>query len=241
MTEYGNEERLTLKIICFGDSVTRGVSYYGGRLHIVKGNYPSHLQTLLQGYPLKIVNQGVFNDNSDLLVARLDKAVLGQHPDYVLIEIGGNDCNFHWDKVASAPDESHEPIVPLERYLDNVTKMVQRIRQAGVKPIVMNLLPLDPVRYYARIYEINGPGIAHWIAWCGGIEHWHGMYNRRLVQLISHLEVPTIDVRTPFKRTADFSELLSDDGIHPTVKGYHVMAGVIASALPQLVGLGEQA
>lgn len=226
-----------MKIVCFGDSVTRGVSYIRGRLRIVKETYPGILQDLLDSYPVEILNKGVFNDNSDLLVSRLESDVISEDPSYVLIEIGGNDCNFRWDEVAQAKDEVHEPIVPLHRYLENIQYIIQRLRDVGMSPIVMNLLPLDPVRYYARICEINGSNIAHWIAQCGGIEHWHGMYNRALTQLIKQLQVITIDVRTAFKRAADLKELLSDDGIHPTVKGYHVLAETLAGELPKLLEL----
>ncbi|QSO48284.1 SGNH/GDSL hydrolase family protein [Alicyclobacillus mengziensis] len=226
-----------MRIICFGDSVTRGISYIRGRLRIQKENYPALLQTAFAvDDDVEVVNKGVFNDNSDLLVLRMEDDVVAARPDYVLIEIGGNDCNFRWGEVASAKDEEHEPIVPLDRYLVNLQKMVERMRQEGATPILMNLLPLDPVRYYNHIYQQHGSNVAHWIACCGGIEHWHGLYNRALVQLVSRLNVLTIDVRTAFKQAADFSVLLSDDGIHPTVAGYRVMAKTVATAFTQFVG-----
>jgi lysophospholipase L1-like esterase len=225
-----------MRIICFGDSITRGISYIRGRLRIQKENYPALLQGALSGEDsVEVINKGVFNDNSDLLVHRLEDDVVAQRPDYVLIEIGGNDCNFHWDEVASAKDEEHEPIVPLDRYLLNLQHMVERMRQEGITPVLMNLLPLDPVRYYNHVCQMHGSNVSHWIGKCGGIEHWHGRYNRALVQLVDRLNVLTIDVRTAFKRAADLSVLLSDDGIHPTVEGYRVMAKTVATAFPQLM------
>ena len=226
-----------MRIICFGDSVTRGISYVRGRLRILKENYPALLQAALtQHGEFDVVNKGVFNDNSDLLVSRLADDVLMEHPDYVLIEIGGNDCNFRWDEVALAKDGEHEPIVPLDRYLTNLQHIVLVLRENGITPVLMNLLPLDPVRYYNAVCAQHGSNVAHWIGRCGGIEHWHGMYNRALVQLVHRLNVLTIDVRTAFKQAADLSVLLSDDGIHPTAEGYRVMARTIVSALPRLIG-----
>lgn len=223
-----------MRIICFGDSVTRGISYIRGRLRIQKENYPALLQAALAvDKDIEVVNKGVFNDNSDLLVLRMEDDVVAARPDYVLIEIGGNDCNFRWGEIVCAKDEDHEPIVPLDRYLVNLQKMVERMQQEGITPILMNLLPLDPVRYYNHIYQRHGVEVAHWIARCGGIEHWHGLYNRALVQLVRRLNVLNIDVRTAFKQAADFSVLLSDDGIHPTVEGYRVMAKTVATAFAQ--------
>lgn len=226
-----------MRIICFGDSVTRGISYVRGRLRILKDNYPALLQVALTPYgEFDVVNKGVFNDNSDLLVSRLADDVIAENPDCVLIEIGGNDCNFRWDEVALAKDEEHKPIVPLDRYLTNLQHITLTLRENGITPVLMNLLPLDPVRYYNTVCAQHGSNVAHWIARCGGIEHWHGMYNRALMQLIQKLNVLTIDVRTALKQAADLSVLLSDDGIHPTDEGYRVMARVIGSAIPRLLG-----
>ncbi|MFC7394559.1 SGNH/GDSL hydrolase family protein [Scopulibacillus cellulosilyticus] len=222
-----------MKIICFGDSVTRGVSYVRGRLRILKETYPSILQELL-GDQNEVINKGVFNDNSDLLLKRLDKDVISEKPDVVLIQIGGNDCNFHWDEVAKHPEDNHEPIVPLDRYLNNVKRTIERIKGIGAVPVLSTLLPLDPKRYYEYISRINNKSIAQWIAACGGIEHWHGMYNRALKQLIKSEDILSIDVRTAFKESDDLSVLLNDDGIHPSPKGYTAMAKIFKRGLRNL-------
>lgn len=225
-----------MTIVCFGDSVTRGISYVHGRLRILKDNYPSLLSKVLEPMgSYTVLNKGVFNDNSTLLVERLDRDVLDVSPDYVLIEIGGNDCNFRWDEVAVHPDDPHEPTVPLQNFLNNIRTIVERVQHAGAVPVLMSILPLDPVRYYERLFETYGKSIAHWIALCGGIEHWHGRYNRALKKLSSSMTVATIDLRTTFKRSADLQVLISDDGIHPTSEGYQVMAEAIARGLMPLL------
>ncbi|MGZ4112498.1 MAG: SGNH/GDSL hydrolase family protein [Tumebacillaceae bacterium] len=217
-----------MKIVCFGDSVTRGISYVNGRLRIVKENYPVLLQKLFGNeQELEVVNKGVFNDNSDLLLERLEQDVLSQHPDYVLIGVGGNDCNFRWDEVAAAPEESHEPIVDVQRYLQNVKQMATRIQSAGAIPIFLSLIPLDPVRYYRFLLELHGKNIAHWIALCGGIEHWHAGYSKALKNLLASLELPSIDVRAAFAKWPTLATLISDDGIHPTSEGYRLMSETI--------------
>ncbi|MGG0414070.1 SGNH/GDSL hydrolase family protein [Peribacillus simplex] len=118
-----------MKIVCFGDSLTRGISYVKGRLRIIKENYPNSLAKLTESLPfVEVLNKGVFNDNSDLLVSRIEKDVMSEKPDIVLIEVGGNDCNFHWDEVAKNPEGDHKPIVPIERYLENITQLSSRFR-----------------------------------------------------------------------------------------------------------------
>ena len=216
-----------LKIVCFGDSLTRGISYVKGRLRIIKDNYPSSLAKLTESLPFEIMNKGVFNDNSDLLVNRVEKDVIAENPDIVLIEVGGNDCNFHWDQVAKNPEGIHEPIVPLDRYLDNITTLVKQIQEKHVTPFLLTLPPLDPARYYQSIASRFGPSIGHFVSYVGGIEHWHGMYNRKLKSLAEELKVPLIDVRSYLKESGDLKSLISDDGIHLTSEGYQHMSKAI--------------
>jgi isoamyl acetate esterase len=225
-----------MKIVCFGDSVTRGISYVNGRLRIVKENYPMLLQKLLSHVPqLDVINKGVFNDNSDLLLQRLEQDVLRQQPDYVLIGVGGNDCNFRWDEVAAAPVDSHAPIVELDRYLQNIRQMAASIQSSGALPIFLSLVPLDPVRYYKFLTEMHGTAISHWIAVCGGIEYWHAQYSKSLKSLLASLDLPCIDVRAAFTKLPTLATLISDDGIHPTVEGYHLMSETIFHGFRQLL------
>lgn len=222
-----------MEIICYGDSVTRGISFVRGRLRILKENYPAILQKII-GNQGDIVNKGIFNDDSDLLLKRLDKDVLELNPDVVLIHIGGNDCNFHWDQVAENPDNEHQPIVTINQYKSNIKEMIERIKESGAVPILLTLLPIDPKRYYDYLTTIYDKSIAHLIASHGGIGHWHGLYNRSLNQVIKSTDVLSIDIRTAFKETGDLAMLLNDDGIHPSAKGYSVMAESVMRGLQSL-------
>jgi len=221
-----------VKIVCFGDSITRGVSFVKGRLRILKDNYPAFLQGFLDNNSnIEVVNKGVFNDNSTLLLNRVEKDVISEHPDLVIICVGGNDCNFHWDEVAKNPEADHVPIVPIQTYLQNMKGIVEKIKASGIKPLLLTLPPLDPVRYYRAIAGQYGKSISHWISYVGGIEHWHGLYNRSLSLLIEQLEVLSIDVRTAIKKAGDLKDLISDDGIHLTREGYFVMGKKIYEEL----------
>nr|WP_268239381.1 SGNH/GDSL hydrolase family protein [Sporolactobacillus putidus] len=222
-----------LKIVCFGDSVTRGITFVSGRFKIIRENYPALLQRFL-GSGDEVINKGVFNDNSDLLVRRLDKDVLQLHPDLVLINIGGNDCNFRWDQVSLLPEEEHVPIVPLSRYLANIKILIEKISSSGAVPVVLSLLPLDPARYYQSLMKRYSHSIGHWISCCGGIEHWHGMYNRALKDLVRKMGVPVLDIRTAFKQKGNFSKLINEDGLHPSAEGYRALAEIVSAGIPEL-------
>ncbi|EOR22843.1 SGNH/GDSL hydrolase family protein [Cytobacillus oceanisediminis] len=228
-----------MKIICFGDSLTRGVSFVKGRVRIIKDNYPAFLEKLFSVNNPEdtiVLNKGVFNDNSDLLIKRLEKDVLSEKPNYVLLNVGGNDCNFKWQEVAENPDKNHDPIVPISQYIENIGQMVTKMKQSNITPILLTLPPLDPVRYYKFIADRYGTTISHWISCCGGIEHWHSLYNLHLNKLIDQLNLPSIDVRSALNKAGDVSDFISDDGIHLNSEGYKKMSAFIFEEMLRLTG-----
>jgi lysophospholipase L1-like esterase len=200
---------IKMKIICFGDSLTRGVSVVKGRMRILKENYPAFLQELFnqqEENDVTVINKGVFNDNSDLMLSRLEKDVINEHPDYAIIEVGGNDCNFNWNEILEKPKEEHQAIFA-------------------------TLPPLDPVRYFQTISNQYSPSIGNWIAKLGGIQHWHGMYNYHLIKLADELAVPKIDVRSAIKKAGNSINLISEDGIHLTAEGYNAFSMAVYNYL----------
>ncbi|MBM6616970.1 SGNH/GDSL hydrolase family protein [Bacillus suaedaesalsae] len=218
-----------MKILCFGDSLTRGVSFVNGRLRILKRNYPAVLLDLMknknkENEEIQVINKGVFNDNSNLLIDRLERDVFHEKPDYVIIEIGGNDCDFSWSEVSENPTKFHEPTVPLDRYIVNLKFIILKIRNEGITPILSTLPPLDPVRYYNRITKSFSTQVSHWICKLGGIEYWHSQYNNAVQKVAEELDVMLIDVRKAIKNAGDVNGLISEDGIHLTEKGYEEFA-----------------
>lgn len=221
-----------MKIICFGDSITRGVALQGTRLRIVKGTFPKLLQQQFED--IEIVNKGVFNDNSNSLLERFDKHIVAEQPDVVFIEIGGNDCVFNWQEVADHPMQDHAATISLPNFIENVTTVCEKVRELGAQPILLALPPLDAARYYTYLTKLYGNAISHWICRTGGITEWHARYNAALVQLSNDLHVPMIDTRTPFYAHS-IEEVICNDGIHPTAEGYALMAETIAKAIPQII------
>ncbi|MFS0781448.1 SGNH/GDSL hydrolase family protein [Bacillus sp. 1P06AnD] len=226
-----------MRIICFGDSLTRGVSIVKGRMRILKDNYPALLADFFQKKEksVEVLNKGVFNDNSDLLLARLEKDVISLKPDLAIIGIGGNDCNFRWKEVARFPDREHEAVVPLQRYIHNLKEIVSRLKQEQIFPLFLTLPPLDPSCYYAFLSAQFCSSLGHWISKVGGIEHWHGQYNRALNKWIEEEGLKKIDVRNAIKQSGELSHLISDDGIHLTSEGYHALSKAIIETIAPFV------
>lgn len=78
------------KIVCLGDSITKG---YGS----TQGNdYPSRLSSLL-GIP--VINSGVDGDTTGGALSRIQQDVLDHDPRLVIIELSGNDLVRRISKI----------------------------------------------------------------------------------------------------------------------------------------------
>jgi lysophospholipase L1-like esterase len=110
-----------------------------------------------------------------------------------------------------------------------------KIKQEGITPVLLTLPPLDPVRYYDNITDKFSTQISNCICKAGGIEHWHGIYNRSLNKVAEELNVFKIDVRSAIKQAGELVDLISSDGIHLTEKGYRVLGAEIYQSMIAII------
>jgi lysophospholipase L1-like esterase len=107
------------KVVFLGDSITAGGSWPGGYITLTV------LGLKAAGIDIKASNAGVGGNRSREELARLDRDVLSQKPDWVLVSCGVNDSNTGmWG-------------VPLDEFKSNVTKIVDRAYAAHVKVMIL--------------------------------------------------------------------------------------------------------
>ena len=107
------------KVIFLGDSIATG-------LHLPEHQaFPAVLQRLLadEGLPFRLVNAGVSGDTSRGGTSRLSW-LLRQHPDLLVLELGGND------------GLRGLPLVALE---DNLRSIITRCREADVAVLLLGI------------------------------------------------------------------------------------------------------
>jgi len=115
-------------VVCFGDSLTYGTGAAEGR------DYPSQLSAMLG---VTVINAGVPGDTTASALARLESDVLVHAPATVLVTLGGNDLKNG---------------VPADEALANLTRIVEKLQQAGCRVVVGGLrFPLRD-RGYGRAY-----------------------------------------------------------------------------------------
>lgn len=112
------------KVVFFGDDMTEtGAKIAGGYVKLVE----SGLGTL--GVKIVTIPAGHTGTSRELL-ARLDRDVLSQKPDWVVFSSGFSDAWNHG--------------LALELYKKNVTSIVNQLQAAGAKVMILTPLPVEP-------------------------------------------------------------------------------------------------
>lgn len=230
-----------MKINIYGDSIMRGtVLTEQGRYKTVMGERIKEFQ---QAFGVSIDNRSRFGSTVEQGYERvcldLEK---GADCRYALVEFGGNDCNFHWDEVAQAPEGEHQPLTPLTRFESVYRALVARLRDHGVTPVLMTLPPIDAERYLAFIGRSNdSQRVLEWLGDAHMIYRFHELYSAAVAGIARECGAILLDVRSRFLSEHSFCRLIGEDGIHLNAEGYGYLAGLLAElggrrlkALPSL-------
>lgn len=118
-------------VVTIGDSITADGGYQRITHQILTKAYPD------MEFP-NLVGKGIGGQKAEDLVPRFKKDVIDLKPAVVTISIGINDV---WHRMGAA----HDPKV-LEKYKENVAKMVDEAQAAGIKVILLapTLISEDP-------------------------------------------------------------------------------------------------
>lgn len=227
------------KVIAFGDSIMKGVvlntaatddckvSYVvtdnkfsnecSRRLGVVIDNHGKFGSTILQG--------------ESLIERKLSSISAGE---YVVLEYGGNDCDFDWEKIAASPSTKHCPRTPLSLFIERYSAVIDKIKSVGARPVILSLPPLEPQRYFdhfSRCFcNVLKKGVMQWL---NGvvyfIDKWHEFYNLEVFKMAIRKRVPIIDITTAFLERRDYGDYMCADGIHPNEKGHALIADVIVN------------
>lgn len=218
-----------LNYVLFGDSISKGVVYDEKKQKYVtiKENYASIIQGKLNG---NLCNGGRFGNTITRGIERIDNDVLKYNPDIVLIEFGGNDCDFNWDEIAKDPSGEHSPKTDFNIFQKSLCYLIDFFKSHNVIPVLMSLPPIDSERYFDTVSHKNETNAANILKWLGSknkIYWWHERYNSAILGAAQNCEVPLIDIRGGFLEYPDYTQFICDDGIHPNEMGHKIIANRI--------------
>ncbi|MBQ9942193.1 MAG: SGNH/GDSL hydrolase family protein, partial [Christensenellaceae bacterium] len=134
-------------ILILGDSLSKGVVYdrEKQRYCYAKDSFVKTMQNFLCP---TVHNKAKFGATieygSSLLVPKMREI----DPQVVLIEFGGNDCDFDWNAIAENPFADHRPKTEIPVFEAHLTQMIEQVRDFGKVPVLMNLPPLNAPAYF---------------------------------------------------------------------------------------------
>jgi acyl-CoA thioesterase-1 len=219
---------LLKKIEVWGDSVLKGVIYDVQKKKYLRLKMDTIINKLSE-LGLSIKNNSRFGMTApkarNLMLNSLEK---GTKADIAIIEFGGNDCDYKWEEISEDPKGHHLPKTPINSFKECITDMVIRFRDHGIKPVLMNLPPINSEKYFNWISRgLNADAILSWLGDKELIYRHHESYSLAIMNVAQKLSCPFIDVRGPFLLKRDYYNYLCEDGIHPNEEGYNIMKQTI--------------
>lgn len=214
------------KYIISGDSISKGVIFDEEKKKYVvaKNNYVFLLQQKLKGV---ICNLSKFGATITKGAKRLNDVVAEQKADVVLIEYGGNDCDFDWEEIAKKPYENHSPKTDLCTFEMVLEETINFLKVNKLVPILMTLPPLNADSYLKWVSKNNPLTEMNILKWLGSVTKiywWQERYNAVIIKVAEETQTKWIDIRGAFLHHPDFTKFLCLDGIHPNVEGHKLIA-----------------
>ena len=209
-----------MNVTVYGDSILKGVLLEQGK-YVVDRSWE---QALSERYGLSIRNRSRFGCTigKALEVIRRDCRLEPDRQEIAVLELGGNDCDYHWEDIAEDPAGEFESKTPPEEFTRQYREAVELLRRSGRTPVILNLPPIHSGRYLDFICRngLNRENILRWLGDLEAISRWQRMYSDLAEQTARDTRTPLLEVRSAFPpRGEALAELLCLDGIHPSRSG----------------------
>lgn len=221
----------------YGDSILKGVQLnFENKRYCVNNNIG--IPELEKEYNLKIDNCSRFGctitKGADLLGKALQN---GLDCDAVMMDFGGNDCDFNWKEISESPDAEHLPNTPLEHFCETYKTLVQKLKEKEILPILTTLPPIDPERYFNWFClngKLNRENILRWLGDVTAIYRYQELYSRQIEKIAKEAGCPLIDLRGAFLENRKIRDYLCQDGIHPNTEGQKLIGKQIADFMSSM-------
>lgn len=231
--------KIELKSVCaFGDSVMKGVvidkensPVNGIKYKISKEGFAARCRRKLGINVENFARFGGVVTQGDKFVDRYSEKI--KESDFVLFEYGGNDCDYNWREISENPEGEHHPKTPIPQFIEHYSKLIDKVRSLGARPVMLSLPALDPERFFKHVSKgLNADNILKWLhGKILNIDRWHERYNMEIFRLAEAKKVPVVDITSVFLERKNFSDYICDDGIHPNDEGHRLIEGAIVDFL----------
>ena len=200
-------DKREMKIVFFGDSITEAGRNLNDPADLGTGYVKIAASKLRPLYPeaeLEILNRGVGGDKTAELLLRVEKDVLAEKPDFVVLEVGVNDV---WHRA-------HGVIVTPEEFRANYEELVAKILSSGARLILMQPYMLrvsDKLRFRPYLNTVND-------------------IIREIAKREKLTMIPVDEIFNGVTQDIAPAQFASD-GVHPTHRGCRYLADLVIKEL----------
>lgn len=216
----------------WGDSILKGVVFdeARGRYVLLKENA---VKLLAGRVRTPLVNRSQMGRTAPQALEVMEKSDERFDEALVVLEFGGNDCDFNWAEVADDPESAHICHTPDARFTQTLTALVKLVREKGGFPVLTTIPPLDPHRYLGWITRngLSRENILKFIGQPERIYRWQEYYSSLALRMASALGCACLPIREAFLETVRGEDVLCRDGIHPNAQGHLIIADAAADVL----------
>ena len=152
------------EIYAFGDSVLKGIVLENEKYKVCKNRFSNICEDVLN---VVIENKAKFGSTISIGEKSFEKNLsMLDNPDveYVVLEFGGNDCDFKWKEISDNPNIEHSPNIEVNEFVKMYTEIIQVIKSKNKKPVLLSLPPIDAQRYINKLsINLNKENILKWM------------------------------------------------------------------------------
>ncbi|MGR3292927.1 MAG: SGNH/GDSL hydrolase family protein [Candidatus Scalindua sp.] len=212
-------------IVAIGDSITQADTHWTvqGHKNTIQGGWVTRLGRLLdEDFPdeYEVVNKGINGDTALGVLSRLDRDVILQQPDIVIIAIGTNDI---FDKLSAIPNST------ADAYQNAMTRIFNELQLNLPNTHVFIMSMTTTLRKYAHIRFGNflpPQEVIHAV---------FNDYNNVLKGLAEDFDLFYVDLPSQWPQDVEGSWGFCADGIHPNDAGYDLVAEILYDTLRSTV------
>ncbi len=213
------------KILVVGDSLSKGVVLDEEKKKYTLLN-KCFFNLLADSVNAEMINASRFGSTVSQGKKVLESKMQKYNPDIVVIEFGGNDCDFLWDHIADDPMLDHIPKTPLDLFENQINEMIDYVQQNGKKVILTTLPPLyadSYFKWFTNSDKEKGLRILKWLKDVWRIYWWQERYSNCLQYISRIRNINCIDIRRAFLKCKEFYDYICSDGIHPNEAGHKLI------------------
>jgi lysophospholipase L1-like esterase len=224
------------KIVALGDSIIKGVVLNieeTGKMHYALTDH-SIVDQVASSKHLEAINLGKMGCTIEAGERILDRHIYSiENGEYAILCYGGNDSDYNWRAIASNPTGEHHPKTAIGVFEKTYARIIAKVKEAGLKPIVLSLPPMDSEKYYNFFTSVfsaeEKKNVSRWLKnGAKAIQAGHELYNDAVKRVAATADALLVDVSSAFKKPERY---ICADGIHINADGQQIIADLIEKSI----------